>query len=97
MHEGSSPSGRGWILTRGAGGGGPSVWTGLGLSQQASPGAPHAGGERGLPKLLVLSSATRPVRGRLLKPSPTSLKFLRPSKRKKRKKKRKQIHSVTCF
>lgn len=64
-----------------------SAGDGGGLSRTASPSAPRAGGERGLPKLLVLSSATRPARGRLLEPSPTSLKFLRPSKREKKKKK----------
>lgn len=86
--DGSSPSGRGWILTRGV----PSGWTGTGgPGRTGSPSAPRADGERGLPKLLVLSSATR---GRLLEPSPTSLKFLRPSNRKKRKRK---PHGVTCF
>lgn len=86
--DGSSPSGHGWILTRGANG--PSGWTGTGgPGRTGSPSAPRAGGERGLPKLLVLSSATR---GRLLEPSPTSLKFLRPSNRKKEKEKNPQRH-----
>lgn len=80
-------------LDRDRGAAGPSVWPGPGgPSRTAAPSAPGAGGERGLPTLLVLPSAAPPA-GPFTRTEPD---FTSPaSVKKNRKKTPNQVPSAT--